>query len=344
MRLLLFTQKVDSNDPILGFFYDWIMLMSLKYEKILVICLSVGGNDLPSNVKVLSLGKEKNSSKIYQLLKFYYYIFKNSFAYDCVFVHMNSIYVVLGGWWWRLLNKKIALWYIHPKKDLMLYIATFFVNYIFTATKNSFPIKTNKIILFGHGININKFKSNKEDGKIENSVLFVGRITPIKKLDILIDAIRILHNKNFNIRLHIYGDIDNNNLQYFEDLKNINKDLQISNIIIFHKAVTNNEMPQIYNCYELLVNLTTSGSFDKVILEAAACETLVITTNKLFDGLLPEELLIIENNPDIVAEKIKEILFLSQDTKNSLAFKSRQMIIEKNNLDNVVNNIVKILS
>jgi hypothetical protein len=59
MKLLIITQKVDINDPILGFFHRWIEEFAKHCEKITVICLYKGTYNLPNNVKVLSLGKEE---------------------------------------------------------------------------------------------------------------------------------------------------------------------------------------------------------------------------------------------------------------------------------------------
>ena len=59
MRLLILTQKVDINDDILGFFHRWIEEFAKRCEKVIVICLQEGRHDLPSNVKVLSLGKRE---------------------------------------------------------------------------------------------------------------------------------------------------------------------------------------------------------------------------------------------------------------------------------------------
>ena len=59
MKILICTQKVDLNDDILGFFHSWIAEFAKQCEKVTVICLYKGEYDLPGNVKVLSLGKEK---------------------------------------------------------------------------------------------------------------------------------------------------------------------------------------------------------------------------------------------------------------------------------------------
>ena len=75
MKLLILTQKVDKNDTTLGFFHRWIEEFSKNYEKIIVICLYKGEYNLPQNVEVYSLGKERGVSKIGYVLNFYKYIY-----------------------------------------------------------------------------------------------------------------------------------------------------------------------------------------------------------------------------------------------------------------------------
>src|SRR3989338_3997811 len=96
MKLLIITQKVDKNDPILGFFHRWLEEFAKNVEKLTVICLGKGEYDLPENVRVLSLGKESGHSKIKYLRRFYKYIWMERKNYDAVFVHMNPEYVILG--------------------------------------------------------------------------------------------------------------------------------------------------------------------------------------------------------------------------------------------------------
>jgi len=111
MKLLIITQKVDINDDILGFFHGWIEKLAEKFEQIIVICLQKGKYNLPDNVKVLSLGKEQYlyHSHIIRRLVFLYNFYKDIFRerknYDTILVHMNPIYVLLGGLFWKLWRK-----------------------------------------------------------------------------------------------------------------------------------------------------------------------------------------------------------------------------------------------
>ena len=82
MRLLILTQKVDKEDPVLGFFHNWVTELSKKFEFIYVVCLEKGKFDLPDNVQVFSLGKEAGKSKIKYIFKFFHLCFLSSLNYE----------------------------------------------------------------------------------------------------------------------------------------------------------------------------------------------------------------------------------------------------------------------
>ena len=59
LRIAIITQTVDIADTDLGFFHNWIKTFAKRCEKVFVICLKKGELDLPQNVRVFELGKDK---------------------------------------------------------------------------------------------------------------------------------------------------------------------------------------------------------------------------------------------------------------------------------------------
>src|SRR3990172_7833146 len=209
MRLLIVTQKVDRNDPILGFFHRWIIEFAKHFESIAVICLFEGEHNLPANVKVFSLGKEEGGARISKTLRyivrFYNYIWRERKNYDAVFVHMNPIYVVLGGVLWRMWKKKISLWYTHKSVDLKLRVAEKFAHTIFTASRESFRLPSKKVFVMGHGIDCDQFKPDAyENGDILR-IITVGRIAPVKNYETLMEALAIIAHENIHFTLEVVG-------------------------------------------------------------------------------------------------------------------------------------------
>ena len=69
MRLLICTQAVDVNDPILGFFVRWIEEFAKHCEKVTVICLRKGEYTLPQNVHVHALRSRNKLGRSFELLR-----------------------------------------------------------------------------------------------------------------------------------------------------------------------------------------------------------------------------------------------------------------------------------
>src|SRR3989344_1722442 len=204
IRLLIVTQAVDKDDPVLGFFLEWIRQLAERCEFVHVICLKEGLHSLPSNVRVHSLGKESGASRFKYLARFFHYIYHLRHEYDSVFVHMNPEYVVLGGLFWRQCRKKIVLWFIHRRISLYLRIAYIFSHSVCTASHRSINIQGKKVKAVGHGVDTTRYSGHERtiNGR---SILFLGRLDPIKRVDVFVDALLKLHLRGVSFTADIYG-------------------------------------------------------------------------------------------------------------------------------------------
>ncbi len=180
-NILIITQKVDEKDQLLGFFIDWIKRFGDYFQKVTVLCLENRAPELPKNIRVISLGKDRGKSKIRQLFNFYRYIWSLRRDYDVVFVHMNPIWAALGGFWWHRMSKKVFFWYTHKAVTFKLKLAEKFADVIFSASKESFRLPSRKLVVTGHGIDTDLFKPDpnrqSHDGTVR--LLSVGRIAPV---------------------------------------------------------------------------------------------------------------------------------------------------------------------
>ncbi len=223
MKLLILTQKVDQDDDVLGFMHGWIREFAKNCEWLIVICLEAGKYDFPANVSVLSLGKEKNQSRLKYLFNFYRYIWRERKNYDGVFVHMNQEYVLLGGSIWKVLRKKIGLWYAHGHTPFSLRISAKIANIIFTSTKGGFRLTSKKLKIIGQGIDTEIYKT--EGKRLEHrecfKIITVGRLSPVKDLETLITATEILvKEKRIDLAVEIIGGPGMaEHVSYFQHLK-----------------------------------------------------------------------------------------------------------------------------
>src|SRR5262245_47547882 len=104
MKLLVVTQTLDLNDPILGFFHRWVEEFAKHFDTVTVIALKVGAHNLPKNVAVHSLGKEIGLERGPRILRYVGLLLRLRREYTHVFAHMNPEYVIGGGLMWRLLG------------------------------------------------------------------------------------------------------------------------------------------------------------------------------------------------------------------------------------------------
>ncbi len=309
MKLLIITQRVDENDAILGFFCGWIEEFAKNADKVLVITQSAGSYNLPENVDIFSLGKEKGFSKVRQLLNFYKLLFKNIVKVDAVLVHMVPMWVVFGSPVFKIFRKKTYLWYVHKKVNLMFRLDEKFVEKIFTASLESCRLKSKKILIVGHGIDVNRFPipNFRLSRRVQNNkykILTAGRIAPAKNLHILLDVADILKNKNFNFEIKIAGaPVMEEDKPYFEELKNTIKERKLENNVFFAGAIPYKKLAGFLREGDLFVNLSNTGSIDKAVLDAMISDLLVLVSNEAFFNVLPEKYLT-DKNPDVIAEKI----------------------------------------
>lgn len=349
MKLLIITQKVDINDDVLGFFHRWLEEFAKHCEKVTVICLEMGEYNLPDNVKVLSLGKEEQLRKIKYIFRFYKYIWQERKKYDAVFVHMNPEYVILGGLFWKAMGKKVALWYTHKAVNLKLRLAEKLTDIIFTPSKESFKLKTNKLQIVGHGIPVELFKNpqlknyNKGD---KLKIISVGRITKIKNLDTLIKAGSLLNKKDIDFEISLIGPVvgeeDKKYLEYLERLileNNLNKKIK------FLGSVPNNKIAEYYWQNNLSVNLAPTGGVDKVVLESMSSGVIALASNLAMEeyfGKYKNDILFKERDEKDLVDKIMNLISRDdlEDIKNFLFYSAK----EKTDLKNLILKITDILN
>lgn len=322
-KLLVITQKVDKNDDILGVYHEWIKRLAGKVEKLNVICLYKGAMDLPANVQVYSLGKEEGKSRLKYVARFFKFILKLRKDYDKVFVHMNSEYVILGWKFWKLWGKKIVFWYNHPLGNWKARLAIRVSDTVLHTSPFAFSARYKKSKIMPVGIDTEKFKSPKVQ-RSKGSILYLGRLSPIKKIDVLLDAATILDKQDLDFNLSIIGDAEKPiEREYERELRKQADNLVGKGKVFFQPGIPNHDTPKIYNKHEIFVNLTPSGSFDKTIIEAMACETLTLASNKSVRDILPEEFIFEEGNAGELARKLKWALGLSQEEKQKYSQQMR---------------------
>lgn len=302
-KLLVVTQVMDINHPILGFFHRWVEEFSKHYEQVQVICLQKGKYNLPANVTVYSLGKEERKGRLTYLWRFYKYIWQLRHEYHHVFVHMNQIYVILGAPFWRAVDKRVGLWYAHGAVSLSLRIAVKFSHSIFTSTEQGMVINTPKRIIVGQGIDTNVFTKlscststvHSDNGMInvftltpESEVkifnlITVGRLSQSKNIETLLKACAELKANKISFHFNIIGPATTPNEElYTQKVKHLCLDLNLENNVTWIGAVTQRTLPDYLQVADVFIHDGSTDSLDKALLEAVLCGCVVVSSNPAY--------------------------------------------------------------
>ena len=345
IKVLFITQKVDKDDNVLGSYHHWIKELSFKVDSVSVICLFRGQVELPVNANVYSLGKEIGTLKLGYAWNFYKYIWRLRKTYDVVLVHMNPVYVVLGSVLWHLWNKPTFMWYNHPQGNFLAVAGIYLSKKVFCASSFSFAAKFSNAQIMPVGVDIGIFNKNPGGIKIKNSILYLGRISPIKKIERLIKSAWILDSRGLDFTMLIVGNIASEaDKAYLDKIRNLAGDLVSREKIKFQPGIANKETPSIYNHNEIFVNLTPTGSFDKTIIEAMACETLVLVSNKVLESFFSENLkeacLFEEGNIQQLADKLSHLLSLSESLKEDYRRELRAIVVKNHSLSILMERLV----
>lgn len=348
-KLLICTQSIDKDDPVAGFFATWVQEFSKHCDMVTVVSLNgTGVENFSKNVNVISLEKEKSATKLRQLFLFYQAIFKYRNDYDTVFVHnVGPKFVILGSPFWLTTNKRMFLWYVHRQITLSLKIAVRIVKRVFTSSSESLRVKTNNVMYVGHGISLNKFSSiSPSTNRSTMKVLHLGRIAPIKGLDVLVEVANLLKKEGLidYYEFHFYGASINESEQVFQKLlmDKIRKD-NLADYFHFHGTVSQQEVPNIFKDATVSVNLTPTGGMDKVVIESLAAGVPALTSNeayrKSFDDL-NDFLVFTYRDHDSLINKLETIRNLPVADFIKMQTKSR-IVAEKFDLTKLIQRLVQ---
>jgi len=338
--LYLFNLKTDLDDPILSFSVEWVEEFAKNFKEVKVFSTHKGKVEVSSNVKVVELGGGSNWKRVKAILRMYRVLFQilAEPQKPMIFHHMSVHSITVLGLPLKLAGIKQGMWYSHSAKNLELRFASWCVTKIFSSSRAAFPLKSNKVEFIGHGIKTSDFvQDDRRVGDEDYEIVSIGRITPIKSLERIVEAI---HDSNFpNKRVTFIGPTNEREIIYREKLKKIGQNLGVE--IEFHDAVSRKLVPSLLGKYGIFYT-GTPGSTDKAAIEAAISGCYVLSENSDTQELLgmsdfwkrnklDSPTLI--NQLDFIANRSRKLIPKDRNRISSLA-------AENNDLSNVIEKVI----
>lgn len=315
MKLLIVTQELDLHSPTLGFFTAWVELLAERFETIHVICLKEGEHHLPANVHVHSLGKERGEkSAIQYALTFFALAWRLRDRYETIFVHMNQEYLLIAGWLWKMLGKRMYLWRNHYAGSFLTDIAAFWCTHVFCTSKHSYTAKYRRTILMPVGVDLTRFHEVAEDVHEPRSILFLARMAPSKRPDLVIDALALLAGKGgIPFTATFVGSPLPEHEEYYAALQDQVRILELDGQVTFLPGVSHAETAALYAQHDIFVNASRSGMFDKTLFEAAASGCLVLAASDDFKDAAGDRFYFTDAAE--LADRLDQMLTLSADER-----------------------------
>jgi glycosyltransferase involved in cell wall biosynthesis len=146
-------------------------------------------------------------------------------------------------------------------------------------------LKTVKKIVTGHGIDTERFRPG--DAPRLPELITVGRITPRKRLESLLDLVEAVRRAqpSLPLRLRIVGEAYlETDLAYADALSIEIKTRELGDIVSFEGAKLGDKLIKLYRRSAVFVTASETGSLDKAALEALSCGTPVLAASRVFAG------------------------------------------------------------
>lgn len=327
--------KLNENDKV------YLCVINNKYDEQLLKLIN-------KNVQIIKLNREEGAkNKVSYMLKYTKFIMKNNIDV----IHCQCIDGVKISLLSKIIRPKIKL--IHTVHDTKIYLKLsnievtlekLFIRKLVAISKSvkddivSKGIDHKKVDIIYNGIDIDKYRVNKEK-HYEVNIGCVARIVPEKKgQDILIRAVAEIKDKYPNIRLYFAGEAPGGKEGYLEDLKKIVYETDTEKNIKFLGNVSN--IPSFLAKMDIFVLPSRNEGFGISLVEAMAAGVPVIASdlegpkeivkdNKY--GLLFEK----ENYKDL-ADKIIYCLGSKEKGKENLV---KKYVEENFNIKSMVNKL-----
>ncbi len=349
MHVLMLTRRVDRDDWLAGFAHSWVTRLAAhpRIEQLDVICLELGRTELPPNVRVASMGKERGAGRPARWWAFQRAIAPVIRQADVIFSHMIPRYALMAAPWALCCGVPIVQWYTHRQVTLELRLVHALAARVVTASPESFTLPSRKLTVLGHGIDLRRFQPAPQPAA-ERLIVAVGRLSPIKHYEALLAAAaELTHRPGYeDVRIAIAGGTTPQDGQPYADrLRALADALGVSDRVSFLGPVPHQDVPALYGRASLTVNLCPTGGVDKAVLESLACAVPAVVRNATFRPLLGDAesaLWIPDPEPAALADRFAALLDADPQERRALGERLAARVRAAYGLDDLIDRLVRV--
>lgn len=191
-----------------------------------------------------------------------------------------------------------------------------------------YPVETNVFRLKP----IDKAKPN-----LEKVFLWLGRIEPRKRLDLLLDAYSLILQERQDIKLKIIGSVKSE----FADYQKLLKCYKFRHLVDYQPAIERSKVPELLTQCDVLIQPSEGENFGTSVAEALCCGLPVIVgqTNGTKDFISPSSFVFEEYTPGSVKKAMLQAIEAIEHDQEKIALESRKTAEENFSISKVVDRL-----
>jgi glycosyltransferase involved in cell wall biosynthesis len=323
--LVLVTQQVDPEHPVLGATIPKIRALARRFDEVAVLAASAVPGVLPPNCRVV----EHGAGSRFQRGRLYATALERELRRKpaAVLVHMTPLLALLAAPLARPRGVPVLLWFTHWKASRTLVLAERVSSAVLTVDRRSFPLASRKVVPIGHGIDLEQFPCVQREPAQRLRVVALGRTSPAKGYETVVRAAAIA-----DVDLELRG-------PSFTDEERAERERLVALGARVEEPVPYAGVAALLFGKDVLVNNMREGALDKVVYEAAATCMPVLASNSGFEDVLPLELRFRREDERDLAEKLVR---LRDADRNAIGIELRAAVEERHSVEHWADEVVRV--
>jgi glycosyltransferase involved in cell wall biosynthesis len=286
-RLVVITQRVDPEDPVLGATVAKLRALAERVDELVVLADGDAPGALPANARVHRFAARTKLGRGLRFVRALARELRRAPRPVAVLAHMCPIYAVLAAPLARPLRVPVLLWFAHWRASPTLRLAVRLADRVVTVDAASVPVATSRIAVIGHGIEMRDFVTPPHaaaDGRFR--LLALGRYSAAKGLAVVLRGVAEARAGGVDVRLRCHGAaLTPAEAAHREDLERLVDELRLGDSVTLGGPVPRSDVPGLLADADALVNNMRPGAPDKVVFEAGAAGVPVLVSNPSFEEL-----------------------------------------------------------
>lgn len=350
--LLLFNYAIDRDHVALSFAIEWVRRLAERFDRVVVITGRLGEHDLPANVEVHSLGGETGTPRLLRILRLWGLVLRTLAGgrVRYCFSHMILLPAILSWPLLKVFGVRLTAWYAHGTVNREVRVIARLADAIVTSSPAGFNIDTPRRHIVGQGIDLRRFSPAEEGAEERDEVIVVstGRLSVAKRLHRMIEAVGLAARKpgGERLRLHIVGSPLPGEEQVETDLRAQVAAAGLDGMVRFMGPVRYDAVPDCLRAGDVMLNLSSTGSMDKAVIEAMSCGLPVVVGNNAFREMLApwRDLCWVDDCDDAaaVADRLLALAAMPAAARRTLGLTLRE-VAQEHDLDRLVDRITAVV-